>query len=211
MSAQSINRHYFLIKNHSWHWGVFYVCKAIFIGMLSLAFLNSFASQDSEIEDLHLYLKPDGLYLDVKMQLELSPEAVNALEKGIVLHFVAKVEVKRERWYWFDATDAQKQKLIKLSYQPLLRKYRVAIGGFGQTLNSLAEALNVIGAISQWHILDRQNLNTSARSRLLFSFDLDRSQLPGPFQYGIRHNQDWDLHLHKQIDLPIKLSGVASE
>lgn len=211
MSAQSINRHYFLIKNHSWHWGVFYVCKVIFICMLSLASLNSFASQESEIEDLHLYLKPDGLYLDVKMQLELSPEAVNALEKGIVLHFVARVEVKRERWYWFDATDAQKQKLIKLSYQPLLRKYRVAIGGFGQTLNSLAEALNVIGAISQWHILDRQNLNTSARSRLLFSFDLDRSQLPGPFQYGIRHNQDWDLHLHKQIDLPIKLSGVASE
>lgn len=211
MSAQSINRHYFLIKNHSWHWGVFYVCKSIFICMLSLASLNSFASQESEIEDLHLYLKPDGLYLDVKMQLELSPEAVNALEKGIVLHFVARVEVKRERWYWFDATDAQKQKLIKLSYQPLLRKYRVAIGGFGQTLNSLAEALNVIGAISQWHILDRQNLNTSARSRLLFSFDLDRSQLPGPFQYGIRHNQDWDLHLHKQIDLPIKLSGVASE
>lgn len=211
MKAQNINRYKFYLTNQPANWGGFFVRCLLFSCLFNLIISNSFAEPKNQIEELRPYIKPNGLYLDAQMQLELSKEAIDALEKGIVLHFVARVEVKRERWYWFDATDAQEQKVIKLSYQPLLRKYRVAVGGVGQTLNSLAEALDVVGSISQWHILDHQNLNSSAQSMLYFFFDLDLLQLPRPFQYGIRNNQDWSLHLNKQVDLKAIFSGGESE
>lgn len=211
MNIQQINKYYFFIKNWRLNEAGSFVHTVIFTCLLNFVILNSVAAQENQIENLHLYIKPDGLYLDAKMQLELSQDAIDALDKGVALHFVAHVEVKRERWYWFDATDAQAQKVIKLSYQPLLRKYRVAIGGLGQTLNSLAEALNVVGSVSQWHILDEAALDSSAHKVLLFSFDLDRSQLPSPFQYGIRNNRSWDLHLHEQVDLQMKFSGGNNE
>lgn len=168
--------------------------------------VNVGAQSKNSIQLLRAYEQADGLYLDVQMSLTLPPEVIDALQKGIVLYFVMHADVKRERWYWFDATDAQTTKSIKLSYQPLLQQYRVSVGGIGQSLATLPEALNVIGTVSQWHIMDSRTLAISGRKRLNFTFELDHSKLPSPFQFSVNNNDEWLIQLTQSVDLQLTSS-----
>lgn len=183
-----------------------YFIRSIFFAILMFVqifcfSMNAHAEETNKIELLRAYEQPDGLYLDVQMQLELPQEVAQVLHKGVALHFSAQVEVKRERWYWFDATDASVNKSIKLSYQPLLQQYRVSIGTVGQSFLSLSEAMEVIGFISQWFIMDSKSLSISGQKKLNFTFELDHTLLPSSFQFGVSKNDLWRIKLTQTVDL----------
>lgn len=161
------------------------------------------AAENGRIATLEVHAKGDGLYLNAQVELVLSNEMRNALEKGITLYFLYSVELKRERWYWFDAVDAQKERSVRLSFQPLLQQYRVTIGSLGTSFDSLAQALNFAGYVSDWRIADASVLKYSGNKRLIFTVELDRSKLPRPFQLSIEQQEGWQLNLKQQVDLQI--------
>ena len=82
---------------------------------------------DPEVGELRLDRAEDGLYLSTTLQFVLPELAEDALYKGIPMFFVAEAQVLRDRWYWSDRQVAETTRYLRLSYQPLTRRWRLNI------------------------------------------------------------------------------------
>ena len=83
----------------------------------------------AELSSLRTERQDDGIYLSATVSFELPPVVEDALLKGIPLIFVAEAEIYRERWYWTDKRVAQASRVMRLSFQPLTRRWRLSLGG----------------------------------------------------------------------------------
>lgn len=180
------------------------------------------AQQGTEAPDLQLQRTDTGLFLSTVLPFELPVLAEDALHKGIPLFFVMEAKVSRERWYWYPETIAQTIRYMRLNYQPLTRRWRLAVSSapinnsglgvaLGQNYDGLAEALAAMQRISYWKIANTTNINTTtalepnlpSSSSLLPSspyavhlrFYLDMSQLPRPLQIGAMGRSGWSLSM----------------
>lgn len=157
----------------------------------------------AEITQLRVERIDDGLQLSANVSFDIPPVIEDALMKGIPLFFLVEADIYRDRWYWTDPRVASAARTIRLAYQPLTRRWRVNIasglisnsGGLRATLNqnyeTLAEALSAIQRVARWKIADNSEVVADASYRLEFSFKLDLSQLPRPFQIGMAGQSEW--------------------
>lgn len=163
---------------------------------------------DSDVGELRLDRAEDGLYLSATLQFVLPELAEDALYKGIPMFFVAEAQVVRDRWYWSDRQVATSTRHLRLSYQPLTRRWRLNISPepfantglgvvLGQNFDSYADALSAIQRISRWKIAERDVMEADAVHTVNFRFRLDTSQLPRPFQIGAVGRAGWNLQLSR--------------
>ena len=171
------------------------------------------AQQHGEVSDLQLERGADGLYLSAALRLELPLIVQDALSKGISMHFIADVEVLRQRWYWMDKVVAQATRHLRLSYQPLTRRWRLAqlaapfaATGLGVTLDQsfddLPEVLAALQRIARWKIASEDALDDGVPYVVNFQFRLDMSQLPRPLQIGAVGGSSWNIALTRSMRLP---------
>ncbi len=179
---------------------------------LALALLWPVASQAqaTEIAALRAERSAEGVFLSAQLRFDLPPAVDEALQKGIPLFFVADAVLLRERWYWADQEVAGASRHMRLSYQPLTRRWRVVVGNspigqtglaLGQTFESRDEALAVIQRISGWRIADPGEVENDQRYTLNLRFRLDTSQLPRPFQIGVVGQAEWNLTAARSLRL----------
>ncbi len=71
-----------------------------------------------------------------------------------------------------------------------------------QNQDSLAQALAVIGRLSDWPLAEAGQLEPGASYRVDFRFKLDLALLPRPFQLEMNARSDWNLELTRSIDVP---------
>ena len=158
----------------------------------------------ADITQLQLERTDEGLFLSAGVRFELPALVEDALVKGIPMHFVAEANVLRDRWYWYDKQVASAARHMRLAYQPLTRRWRLNIApgpigntGLGVTFNqnfdTLPDALAAIQRISRWKIAAASELDADARYNVDFSFRLDVSQLPRPFQIGVVGQTEWNI------------------
>lgn len=164
------------------------------------------AQQGSEIAEFNLERTDAGVFLGATLQFELPVLAEDALNKGIPLFFVAETEVLRERWYWYPQPVAQAARYMRLSYQPLTRRWRLAVSAapisnnglgvvLGQNYDGLADALAAMQRISRWKIADATALEQDVAYTVHLRFRLDMSQLPRPLQIGAMGRSGWSLSM----------------
>ncbi|WP_343593556.1 DUF4390 domain-containing protein [Paracidovorax wautersii] len=164
------------------------------------------------VSDLQLDYNADGLFLSASMDFELPPLAEEALYKGISMHFVAEAVVVRERWYWSDKQVAQAVRYLRLSYQPLTRRWRVnqsttpfgAAGlgvSLGQSYDELGDAIGAMQRIARWRIAEPGVLEAGTPYVVNYQFRLDMSQLPRPFQIGAMGRSGWSLSMSRSAEL----------
>lgn len=162
-----------------------------------------------ESADLRLERSDDGLYLSAALQFDLPELAEDALYKGIPVFFVAEAQVLRERWYWSDRQVATATRYLRLSYQPLTRRWRLSTSSnafsntglgvvLGQNFDELHDALMAMQRISRWKIADASEIDADAAHTVNFRFRLDMSQLPRPLQIGAVGSSGWSLLLSRQ-------------
>jgi hypothetical protein len=157
----------------------------------------------AELTQLSIARADDGVYLSALVRFDLPAAVEDALGKGIPMFFVVEADVYQSRWYWADKRVASATRTIRLAYQPLTRRWRVNIvtglinssSGLRATLNqnydSLPEAMSAVQRLSRWRIADNAEIEGDIAYRLEFSFNLDLSQLPRPFQIGVVGQRDW--------------------
>ena len=171
----------------------------------------------AEVSELRLERKEDGVYLGTTMQFVLPELAEDALYKGIPMFFVAEAQVLRDRWYWSDRQVAATTRYLRLSYQPLTRRWRLNISPapitssglgvtLGQNFDEYADALAAIQRISRWKIADGGAIDEDAAHTVNFRFRLDMSQLPRPFQIGAVGRSGWNLLVARSQRLPAESS-----
>lgn len=157
---------------------------------------------------------PDaGVFLSTTVPLRLPRVVENALRKGIAMHFVVQAQVLQRRWYWSDKVQAEATRYLRLSYQPLTRRWRlsqsstpIAASGLGMALgqnyDALEEALAAMQRISRWQIAEVGELDDDTAYTVRFEYRLDTSQLPRPLQWGAVGGANWSLHLEGSAPLP---------
>ena len=176
------------------------------------------AQSAGSVTDLQLDLTAGGLFLSAYMDFELPAQVQEALHKGISVYFVAEAEVVRERWYWSDKPVAHAVRYLRLSYQPLTRRWRlnqssvpftgVGLGvALGQTFDELADALSAMQRIARWRIADPGVLEPGARNVVHYQFRLDMSQLPRPFQIGAMGRSGWSLAMSRSAEVSMAESA----
>lgn len=186
------------------------LCGVLLIGLL---LLSTPAHADGDGADVRLEHTGEGVFLHATLDFDLPPLAEDALYKGISMFFVAEAEMVRERWYWSDKTVAQVSRYLRLSYQPLTRRWRLnqspipfagsGIGVvLGQSYDTLEEALSAMQRIVRWKIADGGTVEDDATQIVHFRFRLDMSQLPRPLQIGAFGRSGWSLLMARTVRVP---------
>ncbi len=171
----------------------------------------------TELTQLKVERGEDGIYLSATVQFDLPSVVEDALTKGIPMFFVVEADMYQNRWYWTDRRVASATRTIRLSFQPLTRRWRVNIvsglinnsSGLRATLNqnyeSLPEALSAVQRLSRWRIADNAEVDPDVVHKFEFSFNMDLSQLPRPLQIGVAGQKDWTISAQQTERLQIGL------
>jgi hypothetical protein len=173
---------------------------ALLLGMALLPFAYSAgishatSAATAQLTHLRTERTEDGIYLNAAVSFELPHVVEDALLKGIPMFFVIEVDVFRDRWYW-----------------------RVNIGSgligggssglratFNQNYDTLPEAMSVVQQVARWKVADSADIRSGNEHNLVFSFKLDLSQLPRPFQIGVAGQRDWTIAIDSNQPLQLQ-------
>ncbi len=173
--------------------------------LASLLVASSARAQNSNayISAMQLSRSETELFLNAQIAFEMSPIVQDALTKGVPMIFTAEAEITRDRWYWYDKTITIASRVMRLSYQPLTRRWRVNVGTGGVSLpqyfESLNDALASIKRFNRWRVADLAEIDPTTAHTIQFKFKLDLSELPRPFQIGLIGNNEWLIETNKSM------------
>ena len=177
-------------------------------GVAPLAALAQANSENALLADektgLELQRDGDALLLTSSLHWVLPDLVQDALLKGIPVHFIAQADMVRERWYWSNQELLSAERFMRLSYQPLTRRWRLYTGsqpfegqGLGVALSSsyetLQEAVQAMQRIVRWRIGAMADLPRTGLAMLQLRFRIDLSHFPRPLQIGALGRSDWNL------------------
>ena len=156
-------------------------------------FSANVSAEGIKIKSFELEKADNDWLLNATFQIELSPGLEDAVQKGVVLYFQTEFDLTRSRWYWFDEKPALVQRQTRLSYQPLTQQYRIASEGFTFSAKTMSEALQAVGSIGGWRVMEGSQLDPSKSYIASMRMNLDLSKLPKPFQVNALNNRDWNV------------------
>ena len=211
-------------------WARFYVALlmglSLCLGWLppahSASVIKAAHAATAQLSQLRTERTEEGIYLNAAVAFELPHVVEDALLKGIPLFFVIEVDIYRDRWYWTDQRVGGAARTIRLAYQPLTRRWRVNIGSgqiggassglratFNQNYETLPEALSAVQRVARWKVADSADIRAGNEHNLVFSFKLDLSQLPRPFQIGVAGQRDWSIVIDSTQPLQLQMTRSA--
>lgn len=162
--------------------------------LIALSLFSAVANAEGiKLKSAELERVDNDWLLNATFKIELSPGLEDAVQKGVVLYFQTDFDVTRSRWYWFDEKPAMAQRLTRLSYQPMTQQYRIASEGFTFSAKTIFEALQAVGSIGGWRVIDGGQIDASKSYTAALRMTLDLSKLPKPFQVNALNNRDWNV------------------
>jgi len=188
-------------------------------GAASIAYAAN--ATTAQLTQLKTERTDDGVYLSASVAFELPNVVEDALLKGIALFFVVEVDIYRDRWYWTNQRVGGAARTIRLAYQPLTRRWRVNIGSgllgaspglratFNQNYDTLPEAMSAVQRVARWKVAEVGDIRSGTDHNLTFSFKLDLSQLPRPFQIGVAGQRDWRIVIESTQPLSLPTGRSA--
>ena len=166
----------------------------IFLGLIVLGIFSSAVNAEGiKIKSFEMERVDNDWYLSASFQIELSPGLEDAVQKGVVLYFQTDFDLTRSRWYWFDEKPVLAQRQTRLSYQPLTQQYRIASEGFTFSSKTIGEALQAVGSLGGWRVIDNTQLDPGKSYTGALRMTLDLTKLPKPFQVNALNNRDWNI------------------
>lgn len=162
--------------------------------LIALSLFSAVANAEGiKLKSAELERVDNDWLLNATFKIELSPGLEDAVQKGVVLYFQTEFDVTRSRWYWFDEKPAMAQRLTRLSYHPMTQQYRIASEGFTFSAKTIFEALQAVGSIGGWRVIDGGQIDASKSYTAALRMTLDLSKLPKPFQVNALNNRDWNV------------------
>lgn len=135
------------------------------------------------------------VYLDARLQLVLSDDALAALDNGVPLTIELMLEVIRERRFLPDPADAELSLRYELEYRPLSQRYIVSNlnSGNQDSFATLYSALNNLGRIQKLPVLDVSILDSGEDYRMRLQAVLSTRQYPAPLRLLFFWRDEWQL------------------
>jgi hypothetical protein len=147
-----------------------------------------------QIKSAELRQVNEQYVLNAQFSVVLTPMLKDALNRGISLYFITDFDFSEPRWYWFQDTLVHLSRVTRLSYNTLLRQYLVSgVNTRARSVDTLDEALTILGTIDAWPVIARDKLNSSTSYRATLSMQLDTSELPKPIQINAIATGRWGI------------------
>ena len=185
-----------------WVWSLLLTLTLV-LSSLVVAGVARAQNSNANTSAMQLGRSESELFLNAQIAFDLSPILQDALIKGVPLIFVAQAEITRDRWYWYDKTITAASRTMRLSYQPLTRRWRLNVGSGGVSLpqyfDNLNEALASIKRLIRWRVADLSEIDPKAAHTLYFKFKLDLTELPRPFQIGLIGHDEWQIETNSSL------------
>jgi len=166
----------------------------ILLCLMAMSLVSTAVSAEGiKIKSFEMERVDNDWLLNASFQIELSPGLEEAVQKGVVLYFQTEFDLTRSRWYWFDEKPVVVQRQTRLSYQPITQQYRIASEGFTFSAKNISEALQAVGSVGGWRVIDNSQLDPSKLYSASLRMTLDLSKLPKPFQVNALNNREWNV------------------
>lgn len=150
-------------------------------------------ANDTALRHAEIKLQDDAYVVNAEIDVELNPRLTEAVNHGVSLYFVTELTVERPRWYWFDEVVIERRLNYRISYHAITRSYRLSLGSFHQSFDTLDDALRIMRRVRNWEVAERAALIDGASYEASLRFRLDTAQLPKPFQVTAIGSSDWNL------------------
>lgn len=134
-------------------------------------------------------------YLNADVDLNLSDDAVNALENGVPLTVNLQIEIIRHRSFWWNSKVADLTESYQISYHELTRRFIITNlnSGDQQSFADYRDAITNLGQISDLPIIDAKLIEPHTRYDVRMRAVLDIKSMPGPLQLIASIFKGWDL------------------
>lgn len=134
-------------------------------------------------------------YLNADLGLNLSDDAVNALENGLPITVELQIEIIKHRTWWLNQQAAYLEQRYQISYHELSRRFIVTNlnSGDQKSYSTYREAITDLGQVSDLPILDEKLLDPEAHYDVRMRAVLDVKSFPGPMQLIASLFKGWDL------------------
>ncbi len=166
--------------------------RTIVFALLSVIVVLAHADS-SEIRNAEIVRGDSGYVLNADIDIELNPRLVDAVSRGVSLYFTTQLLIERPRWYWLNQVVVDRSLDYRLHYHAITRSYRLSIGSFHQSFDSLEAAVMTMQRVRNWQVADFDTLEAGQSHQASLRFRLDTSQLPKPFQVTAIGSRDWSL------------------
>lgn len=165
---------------------------ALLLGLLAAAAVRA---AGFEVLDAATRLESGVYRLNARLEYHFSRAALDALQNGVPLTVKVEMEVRRRRpWLWDEAVYTLAQRW-RLEYHALSRQYLVTNLNSGERKGfpSLIIALQAMGRIQDFPLLDRSLLASGERYEGALRVRLDLDALPAPLRLFAYLSEDWRL------------------
>ena len=169
------------------------ICNGLTAGLLLAALALPSGAAEIAIRNAQLGATEDGYSLTAEFGMVLNSRLEEAVNKGVVLHFVIDFELQRSRWYWFDEQVVRRHKTVQLAYLALPRQYRVSFGNQYQTYPTLGDAMRGMARLAAWPVVEKAAVKPEIAYQAGLQMRLDLSQMPKTFQVSALSNKEWTL------------------
>jgi hypothetical protein len=173
---------------------------AALLALACLLLLPALAVHSAQAGGFHVHTARtvliDEVYrLDAEVRHELTATALEALHNGVPLTFEIEIEVYRLRWLVWDQKIADLRQRYRLQYHALSEQYLLTNlnSRSQQSYHSRQAAMNAIGTIADFPMLDRRLLRVGERYGARLRTRLDIEALPTPLRLLAYVSADWRL------------------
>ena len=167
---------------------------------LVLASLSAPAQADDDqggfvIRTAYTELAGGVYYLNADVDLNLSDDAVNALENGLPLTVELQIEIIKHRSFIWNTRIAALTERYQISFHALTRRFIITNlnSGDQQSFASYREAVTSLGQVSDLPVIDADLLQPDTRYNIRMRAVLDIKSFPGPLQLIASLFKGWDL------------------
>lgn len=167
--------------------------RLVVLGVLFLWWPATAPAQTIEVNRAQLEYGDGGWNLSADFDFDLPSNLEDAVNKGIALYFLVEFELIRPRWYWFDDHAVSATRVVRLSYHPLTRQYRVSTGGLQVPFSRLKDAVDFMQHVRGWRVFEQRAVKAGETVQAEVRMRLDVTQLPKPFQINAVNTRDWNL------------------
>ena len=174
----------FYFKKNNLHLFLFF----ILVNYLSITF--AYLDNEIRIKDIKLEKNQENIVITLKQSSQLSPKIIELLERGIPIAFNLKIELIKEKKYWFDSVISQNNFLFQIKYFSLRKVFEVIdINGNKKNFEDEQKAIKNLLSKKEIIIKKYRHLNNS---KLKIWVELDKKKLPKAIQADV-FNKSWDV------------------
>ncbi len=171
--------------------------RSLWLGLLLILMSVAPLSRAAEFKIEHARARlSQGIYLvNANIRYNLTEPVEKALRNSVPLTFVLTMEVRRPWLWWWDETVASLDQRYRLQYHALARQFVVTNlnNDALQSFPTLDAALDFIGKIRRFPLLDRSLLDSTEHYRLWLRASLDIEALPAPLRPVAYLSSAWRL------------------